>query len=221
MRRRFALTASLVALALAASAPAALAGPFERVYQDFKGDGVIDGCNYSDGELQSAAGQIPPDIEQYAPAFAEALAAAREKRASGACDPTPKKKEPEPEPAPAAPAPPPERPAGPKPRPAAPRIAEPPAPAPQARAVLASDVRPPAVDTTGTVATGADAPTPVWLLAALAVAALLAALGGLLAWVFGWSPERYTRPLAASAAEAGGRTADVAGEFWDWVRLGR
>ena len=51
----------------------------------------------------------------------------------------------------------------------------------------------------------------------VAALALLAAV----AWFLGWSAERWTRPLRASAADAGERTADGLAEFWDWLRLGR
>jgi hypothetical protein len=86
-----ALAFGLVALAAPASAG------FQEVFNDFKDDGTIDACRYTDGEL--AAVQVPPDIEQYAPDFLGALAAARERRASGACDPKPKQREREAEPA--------------------------------------------------------------------------------------------------------------------------
>ena len=68
---------------------------------------------------------------------------------------------------------------------------------------------------------GAEAPAPVWLLGVLAAAAAAAGLAALVAWFFGWSAERFTRPFAAAAADAGGRGADVLAEFRDWLRLGR
>jgi hypothetical protein len=207
-------------LALAALPAPALADQFERVYQDFKDDGEIDGCRYSDGELAAAEGQIPPDIEQYAPSFAEQLAAAREKRASGACDPKPaarRRRRAEPAPAPAA-APPPAR-RG--PRPAAP-VPEPPGPSVPPRRLLPEQVDAPAASAPAALAErGGDAPAPVWVLAVLAALALLGGAAGAVAWLRGWSPERFTRPLAAAAGEAGDRTASLAGEFWDWLRLGR
>ena len=56
---------------------------------------------------------------------------------------------------------------------------------------------------------------------ALFVAALvLVALGGL-GWLYGLSVERFSRPLRASAVEAGERTADLVADFRDWLRLGR
>jgi hypothetical protein len=37
----------------------------------------------------------------------------------------------------------------------------------------------------------------------------------------GWSSQRVSAPLRASATEAGERTSDWAAEFWRWVRSGR
>ena len=51
----------------------------------------------------------------------------------------------------------------------------------------------------------------------LAVLLVVAAL----TWLFGWSTEGWSRPLRASAADAGERTADGLAELWDFLRLGR
>jgi hypothetical protein len=53
--------------------------------------------------------------------------------------------------------------------------------------------------------------------AVLIAAALLMAVSHLL----GWSSQRFSGPLRASATEAGERTSDWAAEFWRWVRSGR
>jgi hypothetical protein len=53
--------------------------------------------------------------------------------------------------------------------------------------------------------------------AVLIAAAVLMALSHLL----GWSGQRVTGPLRASATEAGERTSDWAAEFWRWIRTGR
>jgi hypothetical protein len=53
-----------------------------------------------------------------------------------------------------------------------------------------------------------------------AFAALVALLAGLVRF-YGWSAERWSRRVGAAISEAGGRTADFALEFWDWLRLGR
>jgi hypothetical protein len=56
----------------------------------------------------------------------------------------------------------------------------------------------------------------------IAAGVLLAgALGMVVTHLFGWSAERFSAPLRASAAEAGERTSDWAAEFWRWLRLGR
>ena len=65
-----------------------------------------------------------------------------------------------------------------------------------------------------------SAPIAIWMLAALGALALLFALFAGLAWWFGWSAERWTRPWRASWAEFGGHLADFRGEFSDWVRTG-
>src|SRR3954454_19801401 len=73
-------------VALGASAPAAWAkGSFDSVFADYTKDGKIDPCRHSATELQKARADIPPDIEQYAPDFPDALDAAIEARARGAC----------------------------------------------------------------------------------------------------------------------------------------
>jgi hypothetical protein len=53
--------------------------------------------------------------------------------------------------------------------------------------------------------------------AVLLAAALLMAV----THVLGWSGDRFTQPLRASATEAGERTSDWAAEFWRWLRSGR
>ncbi len=57
-----------------------------------------------------------------------------------------------------------------------------------------------------------------WIVLALAALAVALALA---AWVYGWSAERWTRPVGAALRNVRERTADLAAEFWDWVRLGR
>lgn len=58
------------------------------------------------------------------------------------------------------------------------------------------------------------------VLALLAAIAILVAVLSVVGWLLGWSFERVTRPLGATA-EASERTVDLAHEFWDWLRLGR
>lgn len=73
--RRLPLSVCLACLlALIAVTPAAAQG----VYEDFRNDGKINACQYSDQQLQRALDGLPPDILQYAPGFADQLAAGRE-----------------------------------------------------------------------------------------------------------------------------------------------
>src|SRR5436305_12314487 len=83
MRRLVVLT---IVVLLGLCAPAAWArGSFDSVFADYTKDGKIDPCKHSAAELQKARADIPPDIEQYAPDFPDALDAAIEARARGAC----------------------------------------------------------------------------------------------------------------------------------------
>jgi hypothetical protein len=59
------------------------------------------------------------------------------------------------------------------------------------------------------------------VLVVIAVVVVAAAVVAFLAWFLGWDVGRATRPLRASADEAGERTADGIAEFRDWLRLGR
>ena len=206
--RRVLATAVLAALtALSVSAPAL----GQDILNDFRRSGGINPCNYSDDQLRRGLNGLPPDIQQYAPGLADQLAGGREGCGGGGGGGGGG------EPAAAAPA---SSGGGGGPGgsgPAAAREIEvpaPPAPAAKARRRLADIATP-------TVAAGAaGADTPGWLaplLACLALAAILFTL----ARFGGWSPERFTRPLRASLAEAGGRTADALTELRESVRLGR
>src|SRR3954464_12063857 len=75
----------VVVAALAVVVPSAHAAGFDAIFKDFKSDGEIDPCRYSASELAKAKKDVPPDIEQYAPDFPDALQAAIEARAKGAC----------------------------------------------------------------------------------------------------------------------------------------
>src|SRR3954454_12080839 len=76
----------LVVAALAIAAPSAHADTFDTIFKDFKADGQINPCKYSAAQLQKAKKDVPPDIEQYAPDFPDALQAAIEARAKGSCN---------------------------------------------------------------------------------------------------------------------------------------
>src|SRR4051794_93849 len=100
------LRALLLALAalvsLAVAAPLAHADAFDEIFRDYSKDGRIDPCKHSAAELQRARKDVPPDIEQYAPDFPDALDQAIEARARGRCGP---KKKAAPAPAPTTPGP--------------------------------------------------------------------------------------------------------------------
>jgi hypothetical protein len=61
-------------------------------------------------------------------------------------------------------------------------------------------------------------PLPL-LIAILVMGALVLAL--LVVWVFGREPDSRLHPLRVSAVDATERTADLAAEFFDWLRIGR
>jgi len=74
--------ATLIA-ATALLLPGTAAADFQTFYDDYRADGVIDGCAQSPGELSAALGDIPADVREYDPAFADAINAALEQAATG------------------------------------------------------------------------------------------------------------------------------------------
>ncbi len=72
MRRAlFVVLAALVApLAIASSAGAA---SVDQIFDDYKKQGYVNPCAYNPGDLQRAQGNLPPDVQQYAPRFGEQL----------------------------------------------------------------------------------------------------------------------------------------------------
>src|SRR3954470_1881645 len=70
----------ILVLALAFPA-AASANDFQTVYREYKRTGTIKECKFSDKQLANAEKQTPPDVEQYAPSFLDALETARERGA--------------------------------------------------------------------------------------------------------------------------------------------
>ena len=214
--RRIGMTLMLaLALALGAVAPAA-ADPFD----DYRRDGSINPCNYTDDELKDALEGLPPDALQYAPGLADQLAAGREGcGGSPTGAPDPRQYEVTPGAtgggggggatgggADAGTA------AGTATAIEA-RVPDPPAPKAAAKARLASIATPPIAATPGS-------DVPGWVTALLIALALGAALVALVRWGV-LSTDRLTRPLRAAFTEAGGRTSDAAAELWDVVRLRR
>ncbi len=208
--QRLALLVALVAGALVTAGPVS-AGPVE----DFRQDGVVNPCQYSPGELDEARQNLPPDVVQYSPGLVDQLAAGQEGcgggSAPGAPDPRQFEDVATPEGSDGA--------AGAAgggsggPGAAATRVPDPPAPGAAARARLADIATPPVSATAGSDVPG----WVVVVLLALGAAGLLFAL----ARFGGLSAARFTGPLRASFADAGGRSADTMAEVWDRVRLGR
>jgi hypothetical protein len=67
------------ALALPSSAGA----DFQTLYDDYRADGQIVGCEYYSSDLTAGLGAIPADVREYDPGFAEALNGALEQLAAG------------------------------------------------------------------------------------------------------------------------------------------
>ena len=78
--RRALLSLLMVAFVLAGTATAAAQNPID----DYRRNGTIDPCKYSDGQLRRGSGNLPPDVEQYAPGLADALNQGREGCGGGA-----------------------------------------------------------------------------------------------------------------------------------------
>ena len=188
---------------------AAVPASAQSVFNDFRRNGTINPCNYTDGQLRQGLQGLPPDIQQYAPGLADQLAAGREGCGGGGGGGG--------QPTAVIPVPTGGGRAAPPSAPAAPKIKVPAPPAPKAKArARLADIETP--DVTTAVATGAK--TPDWLLPLLVGLSLGAVLVALVR-LGGWSPERFTRPLRASLAEAGGRTADAFAQLRDAARIGR
>jgi hypothetical protein len=84
MRRHIRMTAALATAVLAAGAATAQAD-FNSVFNDYQGDGSINACAHSPGDLKSAAGSIPNDVAQYAPDFPAAVSGALAAQLRGDC----------------------------------------------------------------------------------------------------------------------------------------
>ena len=200
--RKLALPATLVAL-LAAAAPAAAQ---DELYNDFRGDGSIDPCTYSPGQLQNGLENLPPDIQQYAPGFGDQLRSGLEAGCGGGGS------------APVA--------TGTDEDPTAvaaaggggggPDKSFPAPPAPERSSAELGLPTPPVAATP----TGSDAPG--WVIPAVAALVALIMLGMLAASRFtGFALERVGGSLRASFADLGGRTADAFATATDFLRFGR
>jgi hypothetical protein len=195
------VAAAGAALALLVTAPSAAAQ--SQIYNDFQNDGQIDPCAYSPGQLQNGLNSLPPDLQQYAPGFADQLRSGLEAPCGGG--PAPASGEELTSPGLAGGG------GGPS---NTTRINTPAAPRPAKRPSF-GNVSAPSV---GAAPAGSDAPG--WLLPLLAGAVALAAL--LFAGVMRLTGyEGFGRPLRASFSDAGGRTADAFAYARDVVRFGR
>ena len=181
------------------------AGPLD----DYRRNGSIDPCRYSDQQLRNGLNGLPPDVQQYAPGLTDQLSAGREGCGGGGARIVGHARSSSPCPAPPIARAEARRAAAPPPRPRCPHRRR-----PRSRAALRlADLETPAV-----TAGGSDAPG--WLAPLLRGRGPDRRLVALLR-LRGVSFERVARPLRASFADAGGRTADAFAEIWDSVRLGR
>ncbi len=188
----------LLALASLAFPAGATADDFQQIFGDYKDNGQINGC-YRPDEIHNAGSNIPPDIQQYAPGFGDALASAQTQ-----CGSAPAPTEPEQE-----------QPAlvsagGPGPPDIEKKksVREPPAPRLPAPAVPTELAAPNLAPASAAVAS--DTPGALIALLVAAGIALGLALAWTLAWFMGWSPERLTKPLSAAFQS-----------MWDRVQPGR
>jgi hypothetical protein len=70
------VVATAVFAALLMAAPA-MAASVNDIFNDYQKNGQINACKYSPSDLQRAGSQLPSDVEQYSPSFADQLNAAR------------------------------------------------------------------------------------------------------------------------------------------------
>jgi hypothetical protein len=199
------LAAAVAVVCLTVTVAPASADPIS----DYRRNGTINPCKYSDGQLKKGLGNLPPDVEQYAPGLADQLRQGREGCGGGGTS-TPQTQ--------AVPAP--GNPtsgggttatgggaAAVAARPKA-KILDPPAPRASARTRLANISTPP-------VSQHFNDGAPGWLVPGMLA---LLALGALFALVrFAGLSARFPRRRRRPRPPAG----DVAAQLWDSMRLGR
>lgn len=176
----------LVLLApLALPASAAAADDFQTIFGDYKDNGRIDGC-YRPYQIYNAGQAIPPDVEQYAPGFGNALASAQARCGSGELPTT----EPERDDAVVSAGAPPGGLDVKKRK----MVTEP--PAPRVAVPVSTDLAAPELAAGASVS--GDTPGALIALLVAAGIAVALALGWTLAWFMGWNTERLTKPVFAA-----------------------
>ena len=184
------------------AAPKDLRGPAMKVFRDYAPDARIDACKHASEDLREAQRTMPPDIEQYAPDYPAAVAAALHARARGDCT------APEPTPTPS-----------PTPEPVidALEVRDPPAPAAGAADSGLKDVD---IQRVATAEAAADTPAPLIILGVLAgVLACFALL--LVAMRRSRLGEERIERATHAWREASWRAGGAWEDFRDWLRLGR
>lgn len=225
MRTRVTLTACLAAILWALTAPTAAFGDaYDKVFADYQQDGRIDPCKHSEKDLRTAKGQVPSDIEQYAPDFPAALDDALEQRARGGCVKSgtstsggtgaaaPADGGGTPSAAGGA------APAQTTPAPNAPGVA--PAPPGTANTARPADDGAIARAASKSADKGGDAPAPLLVLAVIGGLLALAGLLWALARFFAFEPPWWVRWRHA-LSEAGWHVGGAWENFSDWLRRGR
>ena len=88
MRTRLLTPLTLVAALAALLLPSLAQADFQTLFNDYRADGTIDGCNYSQSDLSAGLSSVPSDVRQYDPGFSDAINAAMEQAAAG-CNASP------------------------------------------------------------------------------------------------------------------------------------
>jgi hypothetical protein len=83
MRSHAPATALAIAVLILLAVPSVAAAGFQTLYDDYRADGVIDGCAYTPSQLSSGLNGIPADVSEYDPGFSDAINAALEQAAAG------------------------------------------------------------------------------------------------------------------------------------------
>jgi hypothetical protein len=218
MGRTTRLTAALAGplAALLMAVPQARADDFTTLYNAYRQSGAIAPCRFSAVQLQHALSEVPPDIQQYAPDFPNALQRALAARAAGACAGASSGSN---KSGSAVTPPTTTTPSGAPP--SSPSSTSGPGGTPGPTPVNSQPPGSIAPTVTHARATGASvAPAPIIALAAVMAVFALAALLWLLASARGTEPP-WLGHVRHAFAEAGYRASGTLEEFGDWLRMGR